>query len=286
MQHDLVERRERLERERSRFDADPSGPRVSPDVLASWMRCGVTVDTAWSAAPGEDADEALDRWSQSPIRRAMPELTQQLVDVAEDGDFLVGITDAEGRVLWSAGGRRDATAGRATQLHARGLLGRTLVGDERGGHVAHHRPAHGDVLVRALVSRVQRRGLLLGTRPGPGRARARRPRPDGQLGPHQPAGPPHGVVDGSDGGGGAGPRPHAPRGASRSAARGAGPPRGVHRRRRLVADAAPDGDPRHARRSGRGQPRRVAHAGLRRPDGVALHDQGRDLPPATRRSVG
>jgi hypothetical protein len=35
----------------------------------------------------------------------MPELSDQLLAVAEDGDFLAGITDAEGRVLWSAGGR-------------------------------------------------------------------------------------------------------------------------------------------------------------------------------------
>jgi hypothetical protein len=105
MEHDLVERRRRLERERSRFEEDPSGPRVPAQVLASWMRCRPTVDTAWSAAPGEDADDAVERWSASPIRRAMPELTQQLLAVAEDGDFLAGITDGEGRVLWSAGGR-------------------------------------------------------------------------------------------------------------------------------------------------------------------------------------
>jgi transcriptional regulator of acetoin/glycerol metabolism len=105
MQHDLVERRQRLERERARFDQDPSSSRVSPALLASWVRCGGTVDTAWSAAPGEDSDDAVERWSASPIRRAMPELSDQLLAVAEDGDFLAGITDAEGRVLWSAGGR-------------------------------------------------------------------------------------------------------------------------------------------------------------------------------------
>ena len=87
----------------------------------------------------------------------------------------------------------DAVTGRAPQLHAGGFLGRVLVGDERGGHVAHHRRADGDVLVRALVPGLQRRGLLLGTGARPARPCARRPRPDRELGPDQPAGPPHGV---------------------------------------------------------------------------------------------
>jgi hypothetical protein len=105
MEQDLVQRRNRLERERSRFDGDPTGPRVSPDVLASWLRCEDLVDTAWSAAPGDDEGEAIDRWADSPIRRAIPELTKQLEAVAEDGDFATGITDADGRVMWSSGGR-------------------------------------------------------------------------------------------------------------------------------------------------------------------------------------
>jgi hypothetical protein len=115
MQRELAERRKRLEEERSRFDTDPLESQVPDALLASWKRSGVTVDPSWRSAPLDRVDESSDRWSDSPIRRAVPELEQQLRAIAADGDYMVGVTDSDGRVLWSHGLRRMHQ--RADDLH-------------------------------------------------------------------------------------------------------------------------------------------------------------------------
>lgn len=72
----------------------------------SWQRCGPVVDAAAAAAPVDaEPDEVARRWEESPIRRSAVGLEEQLTSAAHAGDLVAAVTDADGRILWSAGGR-------------------------------------------------------------------------------------------------------------------------------------------------------------------------------------
>jgi hypothetical protein len=94
-----------LERARSVFEADPGAAPISDELRRSWMRCAPVVTPETDAVPVEATDEVADRWDASPIRRAVPGLVDQLETIARDGDFVAAVTDADGQILWSWGGR-------------------------------------------------------------------------------------------------------------------------------------------------------------------------------------
>ena len=118
MDHDLSRRRRTIERQRERFDPDAVGG-VAPEsadpadpVHESWVRCAPRLPQLQDAAPLDEPDTAAERWDASPIRRAWPELVDELERVARDGDLVAAITDEKGRILWCWGGRwmRDRAA--------------------------------------------------------------------------------------------------------------------------------------------------------------------------------
>ncbi|HMG40012.1 MAG TPA: hypothetical protein VK611_01745 [Acidimicrobiales bacterium] len=107
MDHDLSRRRHKIERQRARFDPAAAGI-VVPDgdpVQESWVRCAPRLAAAQDAAPLDEPDTAADRWDASPIRRAWPELGDELERIARDGDLVAAVTDETGRILWTWGGR-------------------------------------------------------------------------------------------------------------------------------------------------------------------------------------
>ncbi len=96
----LRERRRLIESARS------SGQALDSTISESWSRCRSVLDTTTSAAPVDSGpSEVRDRWDASPIRRSDVGLEEQLSHAAEAGDLIAAVTDAEGRILWSAGGR-------------------------------------------------------------------------------------------------------------------------------------------------------------------------------------
>jgi hypothetical protein len=101
---ELLNRRRTLDDLRARFEADPAAAPLHEDLRRSWARCAPVLPVHLTAAPLA-AGEVRDRWDDSLIRRAAPDLPQQLQRVAEDGDFVAAITDETGRILWSSGGR-------------------------------------------------------------------------------------------------------------------------------------------------------------------------------------
>jgi hypothetical protein len=109
MDEDLVRRRRAVERERVRFASDPAAVAIDRNLRASWQRCAparVSSRVASrSAAPLDDPGTVGDRWSDSPIRRAFPGLTDHLHRACDDGDLVAGVSDAQGRILWTWGGR-------------------------------------------------------------------------------------------------------------------------------------------------------------------------------------
>jgi hypothetical protein len=93
-------RRELIESARSRGDAPGAA------IGESWSRCRPVLDTRTAAAPVDvEPDEVQDRWEASPIRRSGVGLEERLAQVAEAGDLVAAVTDEDGRILWSAGGR-------------------------------------------------------------------------------------------------------------------------------------------------------------------------------------
>ncbi len=103
---ELHRRRERVERERE------TGRARAP-IDESWSLCQrVEVDAGAGAAP-IDVDESTvqELWESSAIRRSDVGIEEQLTQAADLGDMVAAVTDAEGRIIWSAGGRtmrRDA----------------------------------------------------------------------------------------------------------------------------------------------------------------------------------
>lgn len=75
---------------------------VRPVVLRSWERCR-HVPLSLDQAPL--AGDAPARWRQSPAGRASAAIADELTAAAVDGDFVAAVTDAEGTIVWTAGGR-------------------------------------------------------------------------------------------------------------------------------------------------------------------------------------
>lgn len=93
-------------RRRSIESARAAGVASAPEIDDSWARCRPVVDAGAAAAPVDaEPDEVRSRWAASPIRRSAVGIEEQLGAAAAAGDLVAAVTDDEGRILWSAGGR-------------------------------------------------------------------------------------------------------------------------------------------------------------------------------------
>lgn len=76
---------------------------VRSEVVESWERSLRQVAPALDHAPVlEDAPE---RWRSGPMAAAFGAVADELVQVADDGDFVAAVTDEAGAIVWMAGGR-------------------------------------------------------------------------------------------------------------------------------------------------------------------------------------
>ncbi|GGM60441.1 transcriptional regulator [Thermopolyspora flexuosa] len=107
----LRRRRAELEHEWSRHvparRLPPSGGGpdrlLRDEIVASWSRSLPLVDPARDSAPVEDDVSA--RWRESPLRRPVLELADELRTIADDAGFIAAVTDESGTILWTCGGR-------------------------------------------------------------------------------------------------------------------------------------------------------------------------------------
>ncbi|WAL64621.1 winged helix-turn-helix domain-containing protein [Amycolatopsis cynarae] len=100
----LRQRRTELELEWSRWLAGrPSGADLRSEVVESWTRSLSTVDPGRDSAPV--LDDVRPRWSSSPLRRPVAELSDELRSIADDAGFIAAVTDESGTILWTCGGR-------------------------------------------------------------------------------------------------------------------------------------------------------------------------------------
>ncbi|WP_030612862.1 GAF domain-containing protein [Streptomyces sclerotialus] len=110
---DLRQRRAALENEWSRWVPELRTARRAVDgkaplrreVTESWVRSLHTVDPGVGSAPVTDGGEVRPRWAESPLRRPVDDLADELNSIADDAGFVAGVTDESGTLLWTCGGR-------------------------------------------------------------------------------------------------------------------------------------------------------------------------------------
>lgn len=110
-----------LRERRRRLDAVRVGQRaaegvLAPEVMASWQRCRPHVGMHLDRVPTVDDDVVETAWTESRIRRAGAAVLDELAAVADAGDHLAAITDAEGTILWCHGGREMRRRGEAVNF--------------------------------------------------------------------------------------------------------------------------------------------------------------------------
>ncbi len=106
---DPVARARQLRRAHERVLSGGAPPTIVRDVVRnSWARCRQAgVDPERHEPPRiEDRGEIDDRWRAHPLARFAPLIEKLLGDFAHDARHIVVVSDADGRLLWSAGHRR------------------------------------------------------------------------------------------------------------------------------------------------------------------------------------
>lgn len=103
----LKGRRDALERARETWTEErrTEGGAVSGDIVDSWDRSADAVPDSVTEAPMVDPDQTRQEFEESPLHVAVGQLETELRRVAEDGDLVVAVTDADTRLLWTYGGR-------------------------------------------------------------------------------------------------------------------------------------------------------------------------------------
>ncbi|WP_346097237.1 GAF domain-containing protein [Streptomyces olivaceiscleroticus] len=110
---DLRQRRAALESEWARWVPELREARrvlegeapLRREVADSWVRSLHTVDPGAASAPVTDGGEVRPRWADSPLRRPVVDLADELNSIADDAGFVAGVTDESGTLLWTCGGR-------------------------------------------------------------------------------------------------------------------------------------------------------------------------------------
>jgi hypothetical protein len=106
---DPVARARLLRRAHEHVLSGGSAPTIVRDVVrSSWERCAEAgVDPEHHEPPRiEDREEIAERWRSHPLSRFAPLVEKLLCDFAHDARHIVVISDADGRLLWSAGHRK------------------------------------------------------------------------------------------------------------------------------------------------------------------------------------
>ena len=84
-------------------DRDVAERLVRGEVLASWERSLRHLSPLIDHAPV--LDDAPARWRTGRMARAFDTVADEMVQIANDGDFVAAVTDESGAIVWIAGGR-------------------------------------------------------------------------------------------------------------------------------------------------------------------------------------
>ncbi|XVV13720.1 transcriptional regulator [Actinoplanes sp. CA-131856] len=102
---DPAERIRQVGRAHERFvGGEKTANGIRPVVAASWERSAVALPSADSTAPIELGDSELEAYRAAhPLARVLPIFRDLLGGLAEDGEHLMAVCDAYGRLLWVEG---------------------------------------------------------------------------------------------------------------------------------------------------------------------------------------
>ena len=102
---DPAERIRQVGRAHERFVAgDAAAPQIRPVVADSWKRSADALPGPDSTAPIELTDGELEKYRAAhPLARVLPIFRDLLGGLADDGDHLMAVCDAYGRLLWVEG---------------------------------------------------------------------------------------------------------------------------------------------------------------------------------------
>lgn len=88
-----------------RFHARGSADGVRAEVVESWDRSRTQLPQPVDAAPLDPQEQVREAWRNSALRPALATVADDLERTALDCDLVAAVTDASGRILWSAGSR-------------------------------------------------------------------------------------------------------------------------------------------------------------------------------------
>lgn len=96
-----------LQQRRAEVERARATGRARHPIDESWSLCiqGDVDSTADAAPVSAEPSEIRERWESSAIRRSGVGIEEHLTQAAELGDLVAAVTDADGMILWSAGGR-------------------------------------------------------------------------------------------------------------------------------------------------------------------------------------
>jgi hypothetical protein len=101
----LNERRRNIESLRAqwpaRVDAEAMHPGVSAEITESWSRSRAAMPAPRQAAPLDSRDPD---WKGSPLSWAAAQCLEELSALVRDGGMVAAISDAHGKLLWTAAG--------------------------------------------------------------------------------------------------------------------------------------------------------------------------------------
>jgi hypothetical protein len=119
VKRDLDSKRHRLERAWASYNTGlhntGNAPRIGREIAQSWRRSSQAVSPAQRTAPVNDPQETLREWYDSLLYAAAAPLLGEIQRTAAEQDFIVGIGDASGKLLWTHTGRHMQR--RADALH-------------------------------------------------------------------------------------------------------------------------------------------------------------------------
>jgi hypothetical protein len=86
------------------YTANARAPKARPVVQRSWERSSAHIGVDRREAPVDAGTLATD-WRTSPLHAAVAPLRDEVERLVADGDFVLAVTDASCRILWTSGSR-------------------------------------------------------------------------------------------------------------------------------------------------------------------------------------
>lgn len=102
----LIEKRESIEKLRSRFDGGHNAAirgelPVSEEIFNSWQRSLNSNSDSADCAPMIDQQQIDDSFQQSPISASLKAHLPELKQLVDDGQFVAALSDPNGRLVWT-----------------------------------------------------------------------------------------------------------------------------------------------------------------------------------------